>query len=98
VHARRRLAEAALTRLNELDGPPSVINALRDLYEARLARLDAQLDPESDSADSHLELRRELLTAERQALLQLEESGELDFSSAREIERQLDLEEAGLRA
>jgi CPA1 family monovalent cation:H+ antiporter len=97
MHARRRLAEAALTRLSELDGPPSVVNGLRSLYEARLARLDARLDPETDHPDGHLELRRELLTAERQALWQLEESGDVDFSSARDIERQLDLEEAGLR-
>ncbi len=97
MHARRRLAEAALTRLSELDGPPSVVNGLRNLYEARLARLDARLDRETDHPDVHLELRRELLTAERQALWQLEESGDVDFSSARDIERQLDLEEAGLR-
>jgi CPA1 family monovalent cation:H+ antiporter len=97
MHARRRLAEAALTRLSELEGPPSVVNGLRSLYEARLARLDARLDPQTDHPDGHLELRRELLTAERQALWQLEESGDVDFSSARDIERQLDLEEAGLR-
>jgi CPA1 family monovalent cation:H+ antiporter len=94
TNARRRLTEAALDRLGELDGPPSVVNGLRDLYEGRLARLDQRVD----EANVHLELRRELLAAERQALWRLEESGEIDFSSAREIERQLDLEEAGLRA
>jgi hypothetical protein len=46
----------------------------------------------------HLRLRRELLAAERAELRLLERAGELTAAAARQVERQLDFEESGLRA
>ena len=101
LFARRRITQAALERLEELeedDGVPQDVSAgLVRLYESRLERLESRLDPGSDRADVHVRLRRELIAAERRALDELEHAGHIDYSSAREIERQLDLEEAGLR-
>jgi CPA1 family monovalent cation:H+ antiporter len=102
LRARQRVTEAALERLRELEeedaAPPEVIAGLRRLYESRLGRLQSRLDADSDSPDVHLRLRRELLAAERRTLDALERSGEVDWTSARAIEHQLDLEESGLRA
>jgi Na+/H+ antiporter len=102
LRARQRVTESALERLRELEeeqvAPPEVIAGLRRLYESRLGRLQARLEADSDSADVHLWLRRELLAAERRTLDELERSGEVDWTSARAIEHQLDLEESGLRA
>ena len=50
-----------------------------------------------DDRHEHADLRRELLAAERAELQRLERDGGLSYASARQIERQLDLEEAGLR-
>jgi monovalent cation/hydrogen antiporter len=97
IQARRRVAEAALDRLGELDGPSEVIEGLRGLYEGRLERLDSRFESEvGDDADAPLRLRLELIAAERRALAQMESSGEIDFTAARTIEHQLDLEESGL--
>lgn len=103
LRARRRVTEAALERLAELEqeqaAPAEAIVSLRRLYESRLGRLEARLaDADSDSDDLHLRLRRELLAAERRTLDELERTGEVDYSSARAIEHQLDLEESGLHA
>ena len=102
LRARRRVTESALERLEELEAeqaaPSDVVAGVRRLYEARLARLDARLDPDSGGDAVHLRVRRELLAAERRTLDRLEREGELDYSSARAIERQLDLEETALRA
>jgi CPA1 family monovalent cation:H+ antiporter len=102
LRARQRVTEAALERLAELEqeeeAPQEVIVNLRRLYESRLGRLRARLDADSDSVDVHLRLRRELLAAERRTLDELERTGEVDYSAARAIEHQLDLEESGLRA
>jgi CPA1 family monovalent cation:H+ antiporter len=99
VRARRRITEAALNRLSELEDEvdADVVQGLRSLYESRLNRLDSRLDDASEHAEAHLRLRHELLDAERRELAQLESDGQLDFSAAREIERQLDLEQSGLR-
>jgi len=102
LRARQRVTEAALERLRELEeeqaAPPEVVAGLRRLYESRLGRLQARLEADADNADVHLRLRRELLAAERRTLDELERSGDVDWSSARAIEHQLDLEESGLRA
>jgi CPA1 family monovalent cation:H+ antiporter len=102
LRARQRVTESALERLRELEeeeaAPQEVITGLRRLYESRLGRLQSRLDPDSDAADAHLRLRRELLAAERRTLDELERRGEVDWTSARAIEHQLDLEESGLRA
>jgi CPA1 family monovalent cation:H+ antiporter len=102
VRARRRVTEAALRRLGEIEeegwASSDLVEGLRRLYESRLGRLDARLEASSDDAELHLRLRRELLAAERSELDRLQHSGEIDLTGARVIERQLDLEESGLRS
>lgn len=92
VEARREVLRAAVARLDELGVPSG--NGVRRLYESRLERF-TRLD--DSSVDEHVELRREVLAAERASLQQLERDGRLSYAGARRIERQLDLEEAGLR-
>jgi CPA1 family monovalent cation:H+ antiporter len=92
LEARRAVAEAALRRLDEVDGryPDELIASLRQLYESRIGRMEARRDR------GYLELRRELLAAERAELRRHEREGTIGFDSARAIERQLDLEETAL--
>jgi CPA1 family monovalent cation:H+ antiporter len=88
--ARVAVLRAALARLDELDVDN---DGIRTLYEARLERLLS----DEDVRDEHADLRRELLAAERAELQRLEREGQLTYAAARRIERQLDLEETGLR-
>jgi CPA1 family monovalent cation:H+ antiporter len=88
--AREAILRAALARLDDLG---SEDDGLRRLYESRLERMRSDLSDRHEHAD----LRRELLAAERAELQRLEDGGELSYAAARRIERQLDLEEAGLR-
>jgi len=99
LDVRIRLAEAALERLGEVDeAPPEVREGLQALYESRIARLGSRREHGGGHADAHLVVRRELLAAERAELQRLEDAGEIGFTAARAIERQLDLEESGLRS
>jgi CPA1 family monovalent cation:H+ antiporter len=88
LEARVDIVRAALARLDELGIPEE--HPVRRLYEGRLER---SLRPD----ESHADLRREALAAERAELARLEREGEVGFAAARELERQLDLEETGLR-
>ena len=90
--ARISVLRAALARLDELQVAED--DGIRRLYESRLERF-AHAD--DTVVDEHLDLRREVIAAERAELQRLERDGELSHADAREIERQLDLEEAGLR-
>jgi monovalent cation/hydrogen antiporter len=98
---RQSVARAALQRLDEVeqtgDYPPELIGSLRQLYESRLGRLAARRDGEALPVERYRALRRELLAAEREELRRHEHDGTIGFSGARAIERQLDLEETGLR-
>jgi CPA1 family monovalent cation:H+ antiporter len=88
--ARIAVLRAALARLDELGVQD---DGIRRLYESRIARLAG----ERGVREEHVDLRRELLGAERAELARLERDGKLGHAAARRIERQLDLEEAGLR-
>jgi Na+/H+ antiporter len=90
--ARIHVLRAAIARLDELG--VSGDHGVRRLYESRLERF-ARADERT--LDEHLDLRRELLAAERAELQQLERDGKVTYAGARRIERQLDLEETGLR-
>jgi len=110
TEARLRAAEAALTRLEELaeeDWVPEDTTArMRDLYEYRRRRFAARHSgrPESgEESDGYEErslayqrLRRELLGAERAALLRLRGEGRISDEVRRRVERDLDLEDARL--
>ncbi|HEU4942651.1 MAG TPA: Na+/H+ antiporter [Gaiellaceae bacterium] len=103
--ARIRAAEAALHRLEELMDEdwvhPDTAERLRGLYGFRRDRFRSRFEPDSDGAIedrsvNYQRLRRELLDAERQAVLQLRRDGYIDDDVRRRVERDLDLEEERL--
>lgn len=108
--ARLEAAQAALDRLEDLEEehaiPEERAQRLRELYEARFKRCMAILGGDEEVADEQARrpvrdpsaLRRELIAAERGALLDLRNSGRLSPDVLRLIQRDLDLEEARLRA
>ena len=101
-------AQSALDRLDEMeaDGRASAaqLQRLRDLYRARFRMCQAVLsgeDPEAAAREQRIadygELRRELIRIEREELLTLRSAGRLRDQTMRQIERDLDLEEARIR-
>jgi CPA1 family monovalent cation:H+ antiporter len=104
--ARLEAAQAALDRLDELEeegADEERLRRMRELYRARFRACQAVLGGESDGRpppDPRLEygkLRRELIGVERDTLLSLREQGRLAPDVMRDIQRDLDLEEARLR-
>jgi Na+/H+ antiporter len=109
AEARLRAAEAALRRIEELTDEEWVdedtAGRLIQLYEHRRRRFEARLaqeseNPEEDGYEEHSlayqRFRRELLGAERAALLRLRDEGRIGDEVRRRVERDLDLEEAQL--
>jgi monovalent cation/hydrogen antiporter len=106
--ARLETAQAALDRLDELEdegADEEVLRRLRELYRARFRACQAVLIGEGDGVppeDARLarygDLRRDLIAAERDALLHLRNDGRVRVDTVRQIERDLDLDEARLRA
>jgi len=110
THARRTATEAALARLGELRGewPGHVplIDALQAQYEHRASHFssdgvengeETDEDVDQELLEHHI-IRREVVQAQRTALLDLRRRGELDDEVWREIERDLDLEELRMDA
>jgi monovalent cation/hydrogen antiporter len=103
--ARIHAAEAALARLDELMDEewvrPETAERLRGLYGFRRSRFLARVDGEDDgeierqSADFQ-RLRRELLEAERAAVVGLRRDGRISDEVMRRVERDLDLEDSRL--
>ncbi|HYG96802.1 MAG TPA: cation:proton antiporter, partial [Solirubrobacterales bacterium] len=107
--ARMEAAQSALDRLDEMEAEERAsekqLQRLRDLYRARFRMCQAVLggeDPEAAARDQRIadygELRRELIGIEREELLTLRGVGRLRDQTMRQIERDLDLEEARIRA
>lgn len=107
--ARMEAAQAALDRLDEIEdeerATDSQLQRLRDLYRARFRMCAAVLgggDPATAARQERLadygELRRELIGVEREVLLDLRGSDRLRDATMRQIERDLDLEEARIRS
>jgi Na+/H+ antiporter len=107
--ARMEAAQSALDRLDEIEeeerAGESQLKRLRDLYRARFRMCAAVLggeDPETAARQERLadygKLRRELIEVEREELLNLRGTGRLNNATMRQIERDLDLEEARIRA
>ena len=103
--ARIKAAEAAIARLDELDGKDWVreetANRLRGLYNFRRDRFASRFDEGSDGAieeqsQNYQRLRRELLEAERGAIVQLRRDGVINDDAMRRLTRDLDLEDARL--
>jgi len=107
---RLEATQAALDRLDELEREERIgeerLRRMRELYRARFRRCMAVIggDGEEARADSrapierYSELRRELIGVERDAILGLRNEGRLKPDVMREIQRDLDLEEAPLPA
>ena len=103
--ARIRSAEAALGRLEELVGEDWVredtADRLRGAYRFRTNRFRARLDDGDDGSiesrsQDYQRLRRELLDAERGALLELRRAGVISNDVWLRVERDLDLEDERL--
>ena len=103
--ARIHAAEAALARLEELVGEDWVreetAERMRGLYGFRTDRFRARLDDVDDGAletrsHDYQRLRRELLDAEREALVALRRSGAISNDVWLRVGRDLDLEDQRL--
>ena len=103
--ARVYAAEAALARLEELVDEEWVredtAERLRGLYGFRRSRFLARFDGDDDGSieqrsANYQRLRRELLEAERAAIVQLRRDGRISDDVMRRIERDLDLEDSRL--
>ncbi len=107
--ARMEAAQSALDRIDEIEDDERAseeqLKRLRDLYRGRFRMCQAVLggeDPAVAAREQRLadygELRRELIGIERDELLDLRGAGRLRNQTMRQIERDLDLEEARIRA
>jgi Na+/H+ antiporter len=107
--ARMEAAQAALDRIDEMErekrADESQLKRLRDLYQARFRMCQAVLggeDPDTAAREQRIadygELRRELIGIEREILLELQKAERLRNATTRQIERDLDLEEARIRS
>jgi monovalent cation/hydrogen antiporter len=107
--ARLAAAQAALDRIEELESsgdsiPETALERLRELYQARFARCVASLSgdgapvPIENPLEGYRSARRELIGAERNALVGLRNEGRVKADVFRTIQRDLDLDEARLRS
>ena len=101
VLARRAAAKAALDRLDALEqeegAPTSIIAALRDRHQRDVKALTVNPEDEPRTTDQFArehQVRLAVLEAERAALLQLRDDGEINDEVLRRVQRDLDLEEA----
>jgi CPA1 family monovalent cation:H+ antiporter len=103
--ARIKAAEAALARIEELIDEDWVreetAERMRGLYNFRRNRFRARFDEEDDGAieeqsASYQRLRRELLEAERAAVIRLRNEGYINEDVMHRVERDLDLEDSRL--
>ncbi|HET7445606.1 MAG TPA: Na+/H+ antiporter [Solirubrobacterales bacterium] len=106
--ARMEAAQSALDRIDEMESEERAsemqLQRLRDLYRSRFRMCQAVLggeDPDTAAREQRIvdygELRRELIGIEREELLNLRGVGRLRNVTMRQIERDLDLEEARIR-
>ena len=103
--ARIKAAEAALERLDELIDEDWVredtAERMRGLYNFRRNRFRARFDEDDDGmieeqSTSYQRLRRELLEAERGAVIRLRNEGHINDDVMHRVERDLDLEDSRL--
>jgi CPA1 family monovalent cation:H+ antiporter len=103
--ARIKAAEAAIARLEELAVEDWVredtAERMRGLYDFRRNRFRARLDGEDgdgieERSQAYQRLRRELLEAERAAMLELRRSGVISDDVMQRVQRDLDLEDQRL--
>ena len=103
AEARLRITQAALERLDDLDGPEHLVQRLRDRYGSRVERLEARVEGDHDErGESDVavagKLLAEMIEAERDVLRAMRRERAFPADVLREIERELDLDESRLRA
>jgi CPA1 family monovalent cation:H+ antiporter len=105
VKARIHAADAALNRIDELSDEEWVredtAERLRRLYQFRRNRFAERYTGDGDGAieersAAYQQLLRELIEAEREAVVELRGAGAIGDDAMREVHRELDLEEARL--
>jgi monovalent cation/hydrogen antiporter len=105
--ARIRAAEAAVERLDELIGEDWVreetAERIRGLFAFRQERFRSRFDPDGDGSiedrsQAYQRLLRELLDAQRQAVVELRRQGAIGDDVMRRVVRDLDLEDQRLDA
>jgi monovalent cation/hydrogen antiporter len=101
IAARREALDAALRSLDAMiekrDLSEEIVTLLRARHEIRAGQLPASLDPEAhDVSAAGTELTRELIAAERKFIHTMLRAGKITDETRRRIERDLDLEDAGL--
>jgi Na+/H+ antiporter len=104
LRARLEGARAALTRLDRICEyervPDGAREQIRDQYDARIQRYEAGIEAGgateeySETSAAWRRWRRDLIGAEREAILSLRDKGEISPEVMRRIERDLDLEES----
>ena len=105
MKARIHAAEAALGRLEELASEDWVrddtAERMRGFYRFRQSRFAARFDDNDDGeieqrSRDYQRLRRELLDAERRAVVDLRRQGRINDEIMNLVQRDLDLEDARL--
>ena len=105
AQSRIRAADAALTRVDELvrDGSlrEETAERLRGVYRFRRSRMQARVDEGDDGAleersVAYQHARRDLLEAERAAIVTLRNEGHISDEAMHNVERELDLEDERL--
>ncbi|GHO90243.1 Na+/H+ antiporter [Reticulibacter mediterranei] len=99
--ARLVAARSALARLRELSGeawvPQDLVESMRSRYEEKAAHANEHLDgtllPQEDTFLTYQRLQREIIAAQRSAVIRLRDQGQIDDEVLRALERELDLEE-----
>jgi NhaP-type Na+/H+ or K+/H+ antiporter len=102
--ARRRATEAALTRLDQLEVEEwtrdDTVERMRGLYRYRTARLTARETDDEDGYEhrsrKYQKMVRSVLDAQRAAVVELRNTGEISNEVMHRIERELDLEDERL--
>jgi CPA1 family monovalent cation:H+ antiporter len=98
--ARADALKLAQTRLEELAAneqiAPEVLAVLRARHDYRFGRLSAAAPNELDPASAAANVRSDLIALEREYIYQLLRDGQITDEARRRIERELDLEEAGI--
>ena len=103
--ARIKAAEAALARLEELEAEDWVredtVERMRGSYNFRTRRFRARYDGvdddgEEERSQAYQRLRRELLDAERGAVLELRNEGMITEEVMQRVQRDIDLEDSRL--
>jgi monovalent cation/hydrogen antiporter len=100
--ARVQMAHAALAAINDLASTGTLqeqaVAHVRNVYAIRLEALDGQANESVQRLPDTLKLRMTALHAERKQMTALWRAGALGDEARRELERELDLEEARLAA